>query len=1403
MEQQIMYELTNPQKSIWLTEQYFQNTTINNICGSLLIKQDTDLKLLNKAINIFVRNNDSFKLRFKQSSSNIEQYFAKDEYFNFEVLDISDENQIEVFAKKIVNTKFNIFDSRVFDFKLFKLSSGFGGFIVNVHHIISDAATFSLIGTEIAEIYSKLLNNEEIPTKNYSYIDYINSEKEYLKSSRFEKDKAFWAENLNPLPEIATVFSLKNVADINDYKAKRLEFILNSNLISKIKDYCAQNKVSLFNFLIGIYSIYLGRINNMDNFLIGTPILNRTNYAEKHTSGMYISTSLLNINTSSNLSFTEFVKNVTIYCMQMLRHQKYNYQYIVDDVRKKDNTISNLYDVLLSYQITKATDTSIGIPYSTKWYGTDYIGNTLDIHFHDNDDTGCLLVEYDYQVAKLNSSDINDMHKRILYIIDQVLSNSNINIHDIDIVTPNEKDLILNTFNKNAMDFYPKHDIIETFKTYVKNNPNKIALVFKEQQISYKQLDIMSDNLAQYLINLNVKENEKIAIFLDKSIEMIVSILAVLKSHSAYLPIDISYPLERIDYILNDANVNKIITSSNLSISTFNNCKQVFIDKLDLNTVTNFDYKPRSMDATCYVMYTSGSTGKPKGVIIEQKSILRLVINPNYIKFEKEERILQTGSIVFDACTFEIWAALLHGFSLYILAKEELLDSEFLAHYLVKNKITILWLTAALFNQLCDINSNMFKNVKYLLTGGDILSTKHIEKVMRSNPNLKVINGYGPTENTTFTCCFNIDKLYSTRIPIGYPISGTTCYIVSKFGKLQPVGVPGELWTGGLGVAKGYLNKPDLTAEKFIKNPFNDSDIVYKTGDLVKWLPNGSIDFLGRNDNQVKIRGFRVELNEINNTILSYSSVKNCVTIIQNINDSKSICSYVIPKSVLDVMDLKNYLSKTLPTYMIPSHFIIMDEFPITVNGKIDKSNLPLPKTRPSKKSIAKPVSPLEHEIYSAVISLCSEDKISIDDNLFYDIGLDSLDAMQLCSKLYQYHINIQDISNFPTIRLLADKIEKNYNISIFENNLPYIPIIDKPVSFDLSSVLITGALGYLSMHLLDELLHNDSVKKVYCMVRNKSRVNYLVRFQKMINYYFGNTLDDLIAKKVNLICGDFVIENFNMSDSDFENLANSITTVIHCGATVKHFGNFKKFHQTNVIGTEHIIDFCKISQAKLAHISTISVGGYCQSNNEICLSEDDFNIGQIFNNHVYMITKYLAEYHVLQAFNSNKIEGKIFRLGNIMPRLSDNVFQYNVKDNAIATKLQIMLDLKYMPESYSNLILDFSPVDLCAKSIVKLLELNDSKTVYHIYNNNIIQLKKILNFSKINCKIISDEKMIDIVKNSSNPLSVHILDDLMHTNYHLTPTDNKKTTEILNSNGFYWNLTDEEYISKFLNLFK
>ena len=1401
MEQNKIYELTAPQKSIWLTEQYYENTTINNICGSLLIEENVDLNILNKAINVFIRNNDSFKLRFQQNGTELLQYFAKDKYINFDIIDIKNENQIEFFAKKIVNTKFDIIDSRVFDFKLFKLPSGFGGFIVNVHHIISDAATFSLIGTEIVQNYSKLIKNDIIPDKTYSYIDYINDEKAYLESSRFEKDVSYWNEILSKLPDVATIPSNKSIHKQNDFKANRIEYSFKSNLVEKINNFCKQNNISTFNFLTSVYSIYLGCINNMDNFLLGTPILNRTNYAQKHTSGMFISTSLLNIDISENIPFLNFAKNVAKNSLSMLRHQRYNYQYILNDIKKKDSTVKKLYDIIISYQITKATSSMSDIPYHTTWYGTDYIGNTLDIHFHDNDDTGSLLVEYDYQIAKLNKADIKNMHSRILNLIDQILKTPNINIHNLDIVTPEEKNQILNIFNNHSSNLSESIDIIEKFKICVKQNPDKIALVFKDKNITYQQLDTMSDNLAIYLKNMNIENEENIAIFLDKSIEMVVSILAILKVHGSYLPIDTSYPTDRIEYILNDANVKKIITTSNLAIDCFKNITSIYINDLDLLQNNKFEYIKNSNSSVAYVMYTSGSTGKPKGVIIEQKSILRLIINPNFIEFSPDERILQTGSIVFDACTFEIWGALLNGFSLYILEKEKLLDAVFLANYLSENKITILWLTTALFNQLCDINVTMFKNVKYLLTGGDVLSIKHINKVIKNNPNLKVINGYGPTENTTFTCCFNINKRYLSRIPIGYPISGTTCYIVSKFGNLQPIGIPGELWTGGLGVARGYLNRPDLTAEKFVPNPFG-KDKVYKTGDLVKWLPNGSIDFLGRNDNQVKIRGFRVELNEINNTVLTYPNVKNCTTIIQNLNGNKSICSYIIPKDTINLLDLKDYLSKTLPIYMIPSHFTIMDYLPITVNGKIDKAKLPLPEINSKDKIVEKPSTPIQKEIYLAIKNLVSPDSLSINDHFFYDIGLDSLNAMQLCAKLYKYNINVQDISNFPTIKLLSEKIENNYNISIFENNLPDIKIIDKTVKFDLSSVLITGALGFLSMHILRELIFNSNVKDIYCMVRNKDDINFKDRFKKMLSYYFNSSLDALIEQKVHIICGNFVYKKFNMSDDDYISLCKSVSTVIHCGATVKHFGNFDRFNRTNVIGTDNVIDFCERSNAKLAHISTISVGAYCKPNKPLCLTENDFNIGQTFNNHVYMITKYIAEYHVLQALNNNRISGKIFRLGNIMPRLSDNKFQYNFQDNAIITKLQTILQLGLIPESYCDLTLDLSPVDLCAKAIIDLLGSNDSQTVFHIYNNNTIKLQNLLKLSNFNYKIVSDEKMIDTVKNSSNPRSLHILDDLRNKKVTLTSTVNEKTISLLNSHNFYWNLTDEKYINNFFKIF-
>lgn len=1390
-----MYELTSPQKSIWLTEQYYNGTAINNICGILVIKQKLNFELFNLAINKFIENNDSFRLRFKLVDGIPYQYLSEHEFINFEITNIENENQINTFAENTVKIPFDFYNSRLFDFKILKFSNGFGGFIVNVHHIISDAATLSFVGTEIVDIYSKLLDNIEVEQKTFSYIDYINSEKDYMNSNRFKKDQEYWNTLLSPIPEVATIPSFKNESD--SPVASRLEFSLDKDLLDKVYAFCKEYNISIYNFLISIYSLYIGRINNIDNFSLGTPILNRTSFAEKHTSGMFISTSLLKIHLPKNINFIEFSQNIARECMSMLRHQKYNYQYILEDLRKENKSVPNLYDIILSYQVTKATDSTSKIPYETSWYGTPFIGNNLNIHFHDNNNTGNILVEYDYKKSKYDEKDIKNIHLRILYMLEQILLDSTIDINNIDIITKKEKNEILNNFNNNVFDYPKDKTIIELFKEQVIKNPDNIALVFGDKKLTYKELDNLSDSLANYLSTLNPKYEDKIAIFLDKSIEMIISILAILKLNCAYVPIDIGYPQDRINYILSDSSSHIILTTEKLNRSEFSNFNVVLLENIDTNK-NEFKYAKKSHSSLAYVMYTSGSTGKPKGVMIENKNIVRLVKNPNYIKFDKNERILQTGSIVFDACTFEIWAALLNGFELYILAKEELLNPTFLSEYLSKNQITILWLTAPLFNQLCDINPDIFSSVKYLLTGGDVLSVKHINKAMDANPNLKIINGYGPTENTTFSCCFNIDKKYDSSIPIGYPISGTLCYVVSPSGKLQPVGSPGELWVGGDGVGRGYLNREDLTSEKFINNPFADG-MIYKTGDLVKWLPNGTVDFIGRIDNQVKIRGFRVELNEINNTILCYEHVKNSTTIIQTINGNKTICSYIIPKENFNLEKLKMFLQTTLPAYMIPSYFTIMESLPITVNGKIDKNMLPIPEEQKTDKVIVKPSSSTEKKIYSAIEELNINNSISIKDNFFNDIGLDSLNAMQLCAKLYEYNITIQDISNFPTIELLAQKIDTQSDVNLFENHLPHIEIKNDSVNYDLKNVLLTGTIGFLGMHILKELLCSSDVKKIYCLVRSLNGISSNDRFYKSLTYYFGNSLDSLVKDKVVLLDGDFIYSNLRLEEKVYTNLINSITTVIHCGANVKHYGSYQTFNSSNVKGTQNIIDLCKKSGASLAHISTVSIGGFCSVDKPLLLTEYDFNINQQFNNQVYMITKYLAEYNILTAINDGEIKGSIFRLGNIMPRFSDSLFQANAKDNAFISRLKTFIKVKAITEDYMNLKIDLSPVDLCAESILKIMKCNKNQTIYHIFNNNLVSVKQILNNLNIDYNIVSRDEFVESIRNLKNASSVHILNDLHKNNIIETPVNNDLTINLLKSIGFKWNSIDSKYINNLL----
>ena len=825
-----------------------------------------------------------------------------------------------------------------------------------------------------------------------------------------------------------------------------------SGLTAKIYETAKQIGVTPYMLLLSIYYILLAKYSSQDDIVVGSPIVGR-NIAELYNLiGMFVNTLAMRANIDTNLSFKDFLNYIKNLCLNNYKYQDYPFDELVNKLKiERDTSRNPLFDVMFIYQNNGNATLNLG-DIKTEYFMPDNKISKFDLSLEIIPENDTLNLSFEYATSLFNKTFIEDLSKHYTNILNTCLDNLDIKISNICMLGEAEKNKILYDFNNTASDYPKDKTITELFEEQVRKTPNNIAVYFEKQKLTYKELNEKANSLAYCLRNRGVSQNDVIGIFLDKSLESIISILAILKCGATYLPIDINYPNARIDYMINDSNCKLILSSFNLANKLKKYENVLFVDlsnnKTYSNSKNNLNIYPLS-DTCAYIMYTSGSTGNPKGVMVSNKNIVRLVKNTNYIKFEENERILQTGSIVFDACTFEIWGALLNGFELYIIQKQDLLDSHLLEKYIVENKITILWLTAPLFNQLSENNPSIFKTARVLLTGGDVLSPKHINAVKAACPNLTIINGYGPTENTTFSTCFTINKIYTDSIPIGYPIANSTCYVVSPTLNLLPVGVPGELLVGGDGVSKGYLNNPTYTAKKFIANPFGEG-ILYKTGDLVKWLPDGSIDFIGRIDNQVKIRGFRVELNEITLKIHEFPNIKECITIVKKVNNEKVICSYFSSKNKIDITVLRDWLSKCLPHYAVPTYLINLETLPINANGKVAINNLPEPKFLNTKSKIVLPRNNIDEKLITILKKLLNINEISIDDD-FFKIGGDSLSSINLCAQIQNKFgciLYVKDILENPIIQDISDIISKNINTA----SKTVIPKAEKKDFYPLSS---------------------------------------------------------------------------------------------------------------------------------------------------------------------------------------------------------------------------------------------------------------------------------------------------------------------------------------------------------------
>ncbi|HAC64424.1 MAG TPA: thioester reductase [Cyanothece sp. UBA12306] len=592
----------------------------------------------------------------------------------------------------------------------------------------------------------------------------------------------------------------------------------------------------------------------------------------------------------------------------------------------------------------------------------------------------------------------------------------------------------------NTQTDYPRNSTIhELFTFQAAQTPNAIAIAYKNQEITYRELDKRSNILANYLQKLGVKKETLVSLYLDRSPDLIISILAILKAGGAYLPLDTSTPLERTKTILKDSETSILITQKsylNIVNNVNNNLNYIVIDEPFIS-VDLCDDNPLKVkvngDNLAYVMYTSGSTGTPKGVCVVHRGVVRLVKNNNFANFTDNEVILQLASIAFDAATFEIWQSLLNGGKL-VLMPVKTPSLQDIGKAIEQYNITTLWLTAGLFHLIVEEHIEYLKPLKKILAGGDTLSISQVKKVLEEVPHCQLINGYGPTENTTFTCChtIRINDTNKKSIPIGRPIANTQVYLLDNNLQLVDIGLPGELYIAGDGLARGYLNRPQLTAEKFIKNPFsNESNSrLYKTGDLGCWNKDGTIEFLGRIDYQIKIRGYRVELGEIEAVLSKNNQVNSTVVLSTDNNyEDKKLIAYIVPKTEIDREKLRDFLKERLPDYMIPSEFIFLSEFPLTINGKLDRKQLLNLKLERNKQEnhIFCPKTKVEKQLLFIWETILGE-KISINES-FFQLGGNSLQAIQIISRIrdtFDINLPVSVILEGTTIIDLAKIIENS-----------------------------------------------------------------------------------------------------------------------------------------------------------------------------------------------------------------------------------------------------------------------------------------------------------------------------------------------------------------------------------------
>ena len=1342
-----------------------------------------------------------------------------------DIIDMSEasESDIESMRNERLYAVFpEIFDVPLVKLTLMVLPEGRHELLAVFHHAIADGTTTIHFGERI-ESASAYDNGE--------YRSYVEAEYDYLNSEACKADVEWWTNALelysdsivNDLPLAEGEGCLADTIDIR-FTADETAAI--NNAIGKISG----QRISPFVFTSAMLSVYLSRIYGNPQTVLSTAF-NTREKDMRQCDGMFVNLLAIPYSYSPDKSLTDLLVDTKTTLKDGLSHGRCPFNVYANELTRRGRDVESI----IRYNVVSNSGESKTIR-AVEHYES-HLPLTVRVNYNLSDKAGLQLITLEYQTAAFTNEQMENMAFQMKTMIMYAVNHPDLPCGEWKMPLSDAEMARLANFNRTECEYDNTQTIPSLFRKAAAMYPDNDCVVYDGRHYSYKEVDTISDNIAWMIHERGIGREQVVSVLIPRCEYMAIASLGIVKAGAAYQPLDPTYPEERLNFMMQDADARLLICDRSLrpKVNEYQG-DILYIDEITTTASSPSATVPRSFasgrlplsplpSSLFILLYTSGSTGTPKGCQIEHRNIVAFCHwYQRYYNLHPAHKVAAYASYGFDANMMDMYPAITCGASTHIIPEEIRLDIIALNEYFEREGITHSFMTTQVGRMFATSVDN--HSLFHLSIGGEKLVPCEVDKPY------KFYNVYGPTECTIFSTAYPMTSI-KDNVPIGSPVDNMKAYVIDKQKHLLPIGAPGELCLSGPQISRGYINRPEQTAKAYEPNPFSNEDgyeRIYHTGDIVRWLPDGNIEFVGRKDAQVKIRGFRIELTEVEAVVREYPQIKDAtVQAFDAPGGGKFICAYIVSDEKVDVQSLNAFIQERKPPYMVPAVTMQIDKIPLNQNQKVNKKALPTPelKQEETTSSFVAPKTDLQKticDIYSEVLGL---ERVGITDNFFL-IGGTSILAIKVAmkcmlkglhvvySEIFQYAMPAElaaylegkevndSASSSVEVATDSDKEESETTVdqpwrkALVYNNSEHVGLLDITPTH---TYLLTGATGFLGVHILNYIIENTDAT-VYCLVRKGSFDSPEERLEGICFYYFNKSYADLVGKRI--FCIDGEIDNKTLVDS----LADlPFDTLINAAAIVKHFSNDDSLERVNVEGVRYLAEMCLRAGRRITHVSTLSVGGL-NVDNAVDINrkfyESDLFFGQDTTYNVYVDTKSRGEEALLNLVPSG-LKGKIVRVGNLMSRNDDGEFQINFNTNGFMRTLRGYTTLGCCPVSLADKEYEFSPIDAVAKAIVMLSDTNPEFTVFHIYNRHrvhLIDIIQMLNDMGMKIDMVEDnvfqQHLMKAFENGADDKIGGLVSYKSKASKHiLRPIEwnSDFTTKVLYRLGFTWPITGHGYI--------